>query len=483
MGEMYLFPRYRRSVKALAALLLGIAAPPMAMGTPSFNPIVCSQCPTMTEVDWTFHSDEMPFDPNCAVGTCPHYTNNIYYWRSVIANRNVKQFEFRVDYFETEFGYDWLDYWEYQGSATRLWGSVAPGWKNITSSSVLQHKPVEFRFRTDSSVSRPGFRIGRARVCCQNTGGYIETDAPMRQSFRQTGVLLGTNDVVWMHVPVGPSGQTRNLVLWGTGQDFDIYVRCNALPSATAFDFVGNSGNSQEFRTWVEPGGCTYPGTWYIAVHSYAGSGQFSVVPSTMFNTKSVSNIRAGVDFLATQAQLNTFANTLSQGGRQFYGQTEGQFLLRNFNLYNNTGANCTNCGGAICTVCFKNAAGTAEVKANGQIDMFQSYWGDPEGFAHELGHWGLFVPDEYAGPQWLCGHSNMAFPWGSQNNHCFFYDSGRNDHGKDGTPWAPAPGSNSAWSILNTHATIVPVIMYETPDNYDYRDHDMGGDIIVYQQ
>ena len=484
MGGTHLFSKCQGLVMAFAAWLLVVAAP--ATATATFTPRMCSQCPSMTEVAWTFNSDELPTDPNCAGGTCPHYINHLHYWRSVIANGNVKRFQFRVDSFNTEASNDWLDYSAYLASPIRLTGQPTTGWKDFTSATSLQHRPMEFLFHTDSSVSRPGFRIGRARVCCNSDAWPPVPDFPLRQTMRHTGVLLATHDVVYMHMPTGPSNRFQNLAMWGpAGADFDMYVRCNAVPTATTYDFRVNSAGTQEFTSWAQPGLCTYPGTWYIAIHSVSGSGQFNLVASPVFNTHYLY-INAGVNFLATPTQLNTFANTLSQGARQFYGQTEGQILFAAIHLWNNAGppgggGNCNNCNGGACNVCFRNEPGTGYCcDPGGMVVMQTGYWGDPEGMAHEWSHWGLGVPDEYSGCatgcKWHCGHSNMASPWGSQNNHCFFHQN-QHDHGEDRSAGVGPPGSNAVWKIVESYGTVVPLSQWsETPDNYDYRNHDMNG-------
>src|SRR6185295_15545172 len=96
-----------------------------------------------------------------------------------------------------------------------------------------------------------------------------------------------------------------------------------------------------------------------------------------------ISNLRAGPDFVATAAQMSTFAATLQGGARHFYGSTEGEQIMGQIDLYNSNGCGSTSCGGASCDICFRNTGGTANASCNGSVNVFTSYWADPEGLSH----------------------------------------------------------------------------------------------------
>jgi hypothetical protein len=430
----------------------------------------------MTPVDWSFNSSgEVPDDPNCSGATCPHYINFVDQTREVRANPNVKAFEFRVDSFDTETGYDFLKWRQKGGADQHLTGTPATGWYGTVVNENLQSTPMELQFITDFSVTRPGFRIGQARVCCAASTNREPANIPLLR--RNTGVLLGNGDVVLFKAPALPAGQKLNVILWGgTGADFDLYVRCNAWPTQSTFDYLGFSGNSQEFLSF-DGSACTSPGTWYIAVHSYSGSGQFNLMVSPMFAAQERTSVTVGTNFNATPDQLNGIANALRGSGRQFYGQTEGQFLVRQFELFNNTGPSCESCGGQPCIICFKNQPGTGYCCDGSQYVINQSYWFDPEGIAHEYGHGYLAIWDEYeqGTSRSQCGHSNMSFPWGSNNNHC---QSG--DHKKDKNPSASDTGQPSAWGAGIDPDRLPLTNVSGTPDNTDFRDHDFNGLIEV---
>lgn len=443
----------------------------------SFSTVACAGCPTYTEVHWTFYSSELPKDPNCSAGTCPHYINNVNQWRSVLANKWVKQFQFRVDSFETELVYDYVDYGELFGTLSRLTGTPSLGWYGVTSSSSVQQKPIDILFHADQSVSRPGFKLGRARVCC-NISAPILPVIPQRFVVpleRTTGVLLGDGDTVYTAISIEPGVGKQSLALWGSSlTDFDIYVRCNAVPTPTAWDFRGYSSNSQELLILPRPGGCTYPGTWYVAIHSYSGKGPFNLVSSPMFSSGVVS-LRVGTAFDASTSEISTISNSLSLASRQFFGQTEGQILINRYDIWNNTGSACSNCGGQACDICFKDEPGTGDCCDGTQLTIKRDYFDKYEGIAHEYGHRFLGVPDEYTSETIdRCGHSNMASVQGSQNNFCVDMD-----HNTDRTPGAPPSSTPSVWSAAYG-AGKLPRGMFDTGDNYDYVDHDFNDLISV---
>lgn len=217
---------------ALACLTLSLSGEAQ-----TFTPFTCAACPTMTELDWRWDSTDMPEDPNCEpTATCPHYINVIDHTRYITANTKVKRIEFRTNRIDTETRYDWLDYRERGAtSGTRLTGSPATGWQGVTLSQNASTTPLALRFYTDSTITRPGFLIDRARVCCGKTTGILEQE--LGNMNRTTGLLLGANDVVYYSYPVNTtSQQTLNVALWAEpGRDFDLYARCNAYPTPTTF--------------------------------------------------------------------------------------------------------------------------------------------------------------------------------------------------------------------------------------------------------
>ena len=86
-----------------------------------------------------------------------------------------------------------------------------------------------------------------------------------------TGTLAGTGETLYFKVTVSPR---LTLMLDGpTGQDFDLYVKRNAVPTTQSYDAVGYSPQADE-KVTVDAAG---PGDYYIMVYSYRGAGNFSV--------------------------------------------------------------------------------------------------------------------------------------------------------------------------------------------------------------
>jgi hypothetical protein len=470
------------SVRCLLVALGCLMLVGEAHATFSFSPYQCALCPTMTEVPYTFPlrgaGMEIPTDPNCAptpADPCPHYINWVHeYSRVVLANTWVKKFGFRVDFFETESGWDYFYYGEELGTLASLTGAPPTGWYDFEVSASFERTPGILIFSSDSIIPDHGITIGKGRVCCVATGlGGANLVTP---GLRHTGVLLAANDVIYVKASVSATA-SDSWVLWGDpagGNDFDIYVRCNALPTPYVYDYGTPYSGSQEYLH-VPLGACASPGTWYAAVASYSGSGYFSLVLQRHYETQH-RNIRAGTDFAATAPQVAGFKTALAGAARQFYGSTEGTNIIQNISFYNS--GNCHDCAGALCDVCFRNLLGTAYCCDHGtQVVILQSYFYDPEGISHEWGHRYFWVGDEYGDTGWRCGHSNMASPWGTQNNFCYNHDSVGQDHEKDKTPGAPPTGLSAAWTVAYGNG-LTPYIPYWTPDNYDYRDHDMNGKV-----
>ncbi len=244
-------------------------------------------------------------------------------------------------------------------------------------------------------------------------------------------------------------------------------MRCGAVPTPTVWNWRGFSGNSQEY---LDVSGCT-SARYYVVVHSHSGNGVFSLVRGRHNSEGHIVALRAGTAFNASSTQMNTFANTIQVGIRHYYGSTEGASVIHTVDLYNSNGCGATSCGGSSCDICFKNSPGTGLANCDGAVDIFQSYFANPEGLAHELGHYKFcFFPDESsAGPVWHCGHSNMANPWGDNNNYCTTFD-----HLYDETPNAPSTPNSSAWDQAMAVGKVeVPIT--RTGDNFDYEAFDFN--------
>ncbi len=488
-------PTWRRIASALlasAAILLGRTA------EAQFDRIQCSFCPNYTQFNWTYgiRADgapdatipvamELPTEPpaNCAstpTNPCPHYINWLDHDRYFVGNGYIKQFGLRFGTFDLEPNYDTFSFGEAGTTLTQLTGSPTLTWYDTTVSQSLQATPGRTFLHVDGTVTYRGLTIDQARVCCQST--LADGDVAMEPAKRYSGVLLGSGDTVYFKVPVSCGAIEQTWNLWGapsTASDFDVYVRCNARPTPSAWDFVGLSSNAQEH---VRAGAynCSCPGTWYVAVHSYSGSGMFHLVTQSHFVAER-RTVRAGTAFSASSLQGALLGNALGEGCKQLFGLTEGAEYIQQIDFYNN--ADCGNCAGSSCDICLHDEDGPTGVHGlctTDPIHLYHNAWLEPEDIGHELAHKYFCVDDEYyydsegfSIPQ--CGHSVMAVARGSNNNLCYFDTAFlREDHTRDKPPWAISTTLPHAWKQAQD-AFVTPWIPSQTPDNYDYRDHDLN--------
>jgi len=436
---------------------------------------------------------DQPSDPNCVptqTSPCPHYINHLNAaWREIVANQYVSRFGFRVDFFKTAGPGDRLKWSIWQNGTETfspswiLSGAPALGWIDIPVSGSVQASPVMLRFDTDGSGSDEGFALGRARVCCA-TAPTATPAAEYRRATPLHGVLLGTNDVVYINANSWGQVYHTSLVLEGDqtpGNKYYLYIRCNAPPTGSAFDYVSFAASTQQ-HIHLPLNYCNF-GTLQIAVYSAAGSGSFKLVITDHFASEHY-RLKVGSDYIISAADLATWSQTLSFGAQSFFGATEGTQYIEGFDLWN--GAGCNSCGGSNCDICIRNQPGTGICcNASGQIELYQDYKTLPRGIAHELGHRQLHanIPDEYAQgmdcPAGLntCfrdGHTIMATPFGTNHNLCQV-----NDHNTDGTPGVgTAPNElTSAWEKY-WQSGYTPYQIVESAYQSDYQDFDFRGQI-----
>lgn len=327
---------------------------------------------------------------------CPHYANWIDSKWWVLANQYVNRFDFYISSFRTEQGYDFLKYGTLGGQVTNLSGSVSAGWKETTVASSLQASPIELRFVSDLSVTAAGFVLDGARVSCHQTGSANGvTEIPVGR--RVMGLLLGDNDTVYFKF-AAQSSLEHSIALWGPdGTDFNLYLRCNALPTPSTYNYRARSfGNSDEYlRTWT--GGCA-GGTWYGAVNSRSGSGAFNLLIGVNKPEQRI-NLTVGVNHNASEAYLAVYAEKISVGLKQFYGATEGAIIVESALLFNDSGANCQNCDGSPCDVCIHDQVDRAYATGicGGRIFLpAQQCILESLQLTHEMGHTHMCLGDEY---------------------------------------------------------------------------------------
>jgi hypothetical protein len=420
------------------------------------------------------------------------YINNLKHGRYFLASGRVREVMFHLASLDTEYNADILRLQQQGNWPFLLSGAIPSNWIWPVQQSHSQHTPIELEFVSNSAGSEPGFIFDQIGVCC--SGGPATPAFQMIPGERYTGVLQAADDVVYLRVPAGPSGTRLSLALWAsTGtNDFDLYARCGAPPTPSSFDLVGFSGNSQE-QILSAANACT-GSEWHIAVHSYSGSGQFSVVASYQKVPNGVFVLKVGFEGTPTSTWKSQIRGVINQFLRFTYGVFEGQIFFDTCKFWVNTGVDCTNCGGSVCDVCLKSSPGTstAPICQPGSIFITPANYFKPTLYAHEFGHKYLCLKDEYS-PDGCdvtkstcylsCGHSVMANPYTDQHNLCVRnFDSGFINHPRDIKPGSPdITGQSSGWTIAMTSGRLVfqPV---QTPDNFSYLGHDFN-DLLACQQ
>lgn len=451
---------------------------------------------------------------------CPRYSNTLNSSRRLLANKYVQRVRFNLNSFSTELNYDFLTLETSVGTSWSGSGSSVPtGWQSTYFwGPYLQRNPYLWRFRSDDSNTGTGFDITALDVRCDPTGqspSLVPVD-PAAPYTRETGVLLGQNDVVYTYFPVNP-GQTMYVSGWqhpnftssANWLDLDIFVKCGSVPTSE-YDaqYSSSSSDPREFITLPPVCGSA---NWYVAVKSFAGSGQFNLVTGTI-RSPNPAGMTVGLEWTPSPAEKSQLDNWLVLTSRRLLGMTEGQVLFGNWKYYGFAGGgsgtgyanHCVNrCGAYPCKVCIhaandllaNNGVGAQVYPDDPLADVHVSRDGfnsaDPRLLAHELGHGYLSLGDEYLGPddgrntsppprvlQTLCGHSMMSIHNGPSNNLCTSWDHGFNRLFTSPHPSSVSPPMPAAWPTLHSlFGFDVPV---GTPDNYNYADHDFGGAINV---
>jgi hypothetical protein len=492
----------------------------------AFAPIEPATCPAWTEVNWKFNMSRygtgewmVPADD---LNEPLNYANNVDYLFELTANERVNEFYMRFDYFATEPIYDYLAVAGYSpdGNSTNVhftdtvpWQMGQPVWGGIPTSWQFPRANASVRFHSDASVNYDGIVLGRAAVCTRYPGaalGNYYRDGYAGARF--SGVLLGGDDVVYFRFPVGStkagdqcSSAHDTFALQGDPNretllnDFDLYVRCGSLPTPdtfTARDYNGPGYMPYRPTIWANTGfvhlttdSCPCGSYWYVAVHSYAGSGWFNLWNYKHYASEHRSSLGVYVQRDLTLAEFNqSYLPEMTDGLAQFFGANEG---TRYFDAINIGDQDSTGFSGE---VIIYDQAGRPE--SDKSCDWSCGYFGCgvylntvDEGYgtyeastlSHELGHYYNCLDDEYDDDRGTrCGHSIMGTSWGTNTNYCYCNEAnnqsvcpvGSGDHGLDGNTYY----NTENWAVWDNLSGRSPIVITRTPDNYDFFGFDFHG-------
>jgi len=445
-----------------------------------FTPIVPPTCPTTTNIPWNYavdgttYSFDLPSDKNCVDNgdPCPHYINNLDHQRFFVANPWVTYVGFRLKTFKTESNYDFIN-WGLAGTALSSKSGTGISTLAVSTTASFGSKRAQLDFKTDGSVTYPGFTFDQLRVCTSRATADTAAPATLDLKRRYHGVLLGTDDTVYLSFPASARWHYP-ITLWrdpgSSGTDFDLYMRCGAKPTKTQYDAVSNSGDDQEF---IDVGNCT--GTAYIAVYAYSASAPGAFNLARGIHTHHVP-LTVGTASTLTATELAGLSSNLMVAARYYYGYTEGERMVPQIDVYNSASCAAGSCGGSNCDICYHNDFGRAH--AGAQVHIYSDSC-DPRTIGHELGHYDFATGDEYIddpGPPLTqleqCGHSVMADAMFDNSNICTPLD-----HGTDATPGAGLSALASGWEQA---AAAAKAIEFEnvTYDNYPYNAFDFNNQV-----
>lgn len=485
--------------------VLAIALRPMAAAGQAgpFNIITApSSWGSAGEVPITFSTSAGEMGPTRPGDAGGNYSRNVRQSRYFIANASVQQISFYPGPFNTEYPYDYL-FIGYDNTyppniysaGVVLTGAPAAGPYTLQPHTSLQANPIQAFFNSDWVGTSTGFSVPRIQV---RTLGTTPTGvATMREYHRYQGVLLGDSDTVRLSFP-RRANLEYSLVLTraAAGVDFDIYVRCNAQPTQTAWDYgTPYVGNDEHI---IMPASYCPTGTVYVAVNSWSGRGEFSLnllprQPSQVYDLAVGSS--PGTYGIST-AEFASYRAALAVAARRIFGQTEGTQRIVNIRFYQYPTWGWDSCGTEWCwglAVGSKDRCNYNPAPWSGKVYLFSRDWSasgtPPAGsgcgmnsstIAHEWGHQHYFdlfagwLVDEYDNDPYRdrCGHSIMATL--SEPNICTTFDHGH-DPNTMTTPPATSMGGDAGWRFIWNRG-MAPNEMIDTPDRFTYENFDYAG-------
>ncbi|MCK5797203.1 MAG: hypothetical protein KAI47_08475 [Deltaproteobacteria bacterium] len=449
-----------------------------------FSPVMCTPCTSgwSAAATWKFdiengvtQSDAPNFWDQFFYGLFPHYQKCTKSYRFITGNRYVEKVQ-------VQHGALFLAPGDTLALHAKNCTGFCPGvLSGVTTTSFstthavglnnsLQADPLQILFATDDTQPTRGRGpvINGLKVCCNSNlanGDSVSSIGPGEQI---TGVLLGSGDVVYYRIPriyitnaqtlgagAGAGSDVRlNIALWAPDApsdfDQDVYIRCGARPTPTAYDGYGYTNSHDEFVTWFDPniGGCNQD--LYIAVNSFAqaqnsavafelsvGYAYASKMKAVWGKYETTDEVRVGVhNGSLTAVQKADVKDRIMRGLKLWYGAVEGGNTFRGpLTLYTNVSNIWGPCGGGTChfVVYVDHPTGDNNCCVHGGPDP----WGSvvlayslsgqypafqPVQVAHEYGH---RFSTHCGGPENKgCQHSIMSYYFNA-TNFCSSRDHG----------------------------------------------------------
>lgn len=485
---------------ALVAALTTVGTTSSAYGQ-SFYPATFSGTRT---VSFPIASSELVWDRRSSA----RYSRGIEYRRRLIGNAAVNTLALNFSMMDLNLTINegwgdelWLR-WDDYGPISRRWGSSTAPLVLAASSSPyerrLQWPGARLEFHTDSADQAAGFSVTSIAV---TTGTPIFAPPVVLQVYeRLSAVLFRDDDLIDLRLP--SRAEPITIAVWpqvaGTG--VRLYARCNAYPTATAFDKMAQTTATQPI--FMELSGCS-GGGWLLSITNTSSSDRLvHLSVGTHYPAREYHDVKVGVAFVSNATQRATITRILEEAAWRIYGATMGTHIIRSYDIYGTSAcddgwpADEYACGGGGCQICIQDEPGGSNCDYRGRIDLYGDDWFSNT-LAHELGHCHVMsLPDEYElssqpcpmGATWamdLCGNSIMG-QYRLDNIqglctpriHRLTTDDCRSGscvsaHGPDGWEcngtrhWIDA---TSSWSRLSSSGRVpVPHPDDRNPDNFNY--------------
>ena len=439
-----------------------------------FGVLNCPSSPSFQEINFQFSSAATLLG-NINSTVTNGLANNVNNEKYIFSSANVKSMSLNFSAFNMEQNYDYAYWGEKDSSYFLSMTGVLPTNTLVPAfvSKDFNQTPGSFRVTSDLNVASEGYNIDKVRVtCAAGAPGFVTPQLAL--GIFHLGVLLGSGDSIFFQIP-SVSGQNTNLLLAGANTtDFDLFARCNAMPTKTVYTARSYSGDSNEFLSL--PSNSCPNGVWYIVVNSFSGAGGFTLIPSRSFESENLT-IRSYVQHVADSEVDNT-ANVLSLAARRIYATTLGGIVPVDIKVCGYFNFNCGTTNVTKRYDCNRSFADALRTPGTPIGHYALCTDGNGEIAAHEMGHTILGLPDEYQDVNSVslarCGHTRMALSW--LPSLCY---SG--DHNKDFQPGTTPNSFNiSSWDRNPNSFIPSSMIPSKTPSVIDLQNHDFNNQIPI---
>lgn len=492
----------------------------------SFEEQSCLPSPNATIVGFSFDSNEFPASPYCDSGYsilgCVEtfetfgrfeYIPNVHHTRRMRGNSKIESIQLFFSSFSTAPG----DFLEISSPAQT---DIFEGRRNSGNSfwwqrdfgDSLAADPLRVTWHSNEDLLvDSGFSITRLGYSCKESAPPTRPIIPLAEvGHREMGILTKSGDVLYYEIPGSPLFESYNLALWRETSDeltdFDLYVKCGSVPTITDYDAKATSADAEEFLEFNMREACGEDWdatTAYVAVFASRLGGVFNFIASPVVLNPTV---RVGVEVSSSFDQnrdvvLERLTRIFQNVSREVFGFTEGQILITNWQIFTNR-HECYDrevedpvfsCRFNKCDVCItdtpwkQNRDGsdyTGFEVPDFEVVMLYSDYGEfafnnvdwsSDSVAHEFAHYYMkFYDERRRGGKTSCAHSILGIPWAKINNICTNIN-----HNRDRHPDVDADTRlRSVWEYSAPHFHLF--FFDETPDNWDYREHDFNDVISV---